>query len=118
MIILNHKDIPSDKLYIISNTEDIKKTPPNSIVLFNYDISILKYCFSNNIEYSVNINSIKEAIFANNLGAKYIISKKELAIQLQPVVQNYLFDSKNIAKINDINEIEQLALKEVDGVIL
>ena len=46
-----------------------------------------------------------------------IISQKDLAIQLQSIVQNYLFDSKNIAKISSEDEIEQLALKEVDGVI-
>ena len=118
MIILNHKDIPSIHLINVDNIYDIKKTEPNSVIMFDYKIDLVKHCYYNDIPYAVKINSIKEAIFANNLNAKYIISEQPLAIKLQPIVQNYLFDSKNIAQIESEDQIELLALKEIDGVIL
>ena len=39
----------------------------------------MKYCFENNLNFAVLINSIKEAIYSNSLGAKYIICSKEFA---------------------------------------
>ena len=118
MIIVGHKDIPFVEFANISCIDDIANTKPNSFVLFDYDIDLMKYCYKNNIDYGVNIFSIKEAIFANSLGAKFILSPKEFAIILQPIVQNYMFDSKNLAIIKSEDEIEELALKEVDGVII
>ena len=117
MIIIGHSDIPSVKLVKIDSIDDIKTTKPNSIVLFDYDISLMKHCVANGVEYAVNINSIKEAIFANSLGARFIVSNEILATQVQPIAQNYMFDARNLAKIDDEDRIEALALKEIDGVI-
>ena len=61
--------------------------------------------------------SIKEAIYANSLNAKYIISEKELAKAIQKIADNYMFDSKILAVIETNDEIEEIAQSEIDGII-
>ena len=117
MLIINHKDISSVKFEDINCIEDIKQTSPNSIVYFDFDIDILKYCQKNSIDCAVKITSIKEAIFSNILDAKFIISEQNLAILIQPIAENYMFDCKNLAIINSDEHIENLAKKSIDGVI-
>jgi len=75
----------------------------------------MKYCQSNSLAYMVNVNDIKEAIFANILGAKYIKASKSLAKELIPIAQNYLFDSQILGVISKDSEIEELAKASVDG---
>ena len=70
----------------------------------------------NSIEFAIKIDTIKELIFANALNAKYIICKDNCK-QYQELAENYLFDSKILAYIEDENEIEHLALNGIDGVI-
>ena len=118
MIIIGHKDIPSVSFCFISGIDEINSSSANSIVCFDYDIQLLKYCYDNDIKYAVKVNSIKEAIFSNSLDAMYILSNKDLATNLQSIAQTYMFDSKNIAIIEDEDMIEHLALKEVDGVMI
>jgi hypothetical protein len=71
----------------------------------------------NNINFAVIVNSIKESIYANSLNAKYILPKKRVLESIQKVAENYMFDSKILATIQDEDEIENIALKQIDGVI-
>ena len=52
-----------------------------------------------------------------NLNVKYIISEKELSIELQKVADNYMYDSKILAVIDSNEELEQVAKLEIDGII-
>jgi len=120
MQIFGHKWIHSSTFYNIENIEDINNTPSNSIVSLkplSDSTDIARYCQKNLIPFTIEVNSIKDAIFANKLEVKYIISKPKDAIQIQPIAQNYLFDTEILAMIEDENEIEKLAPKGIDGVI-
>jgi hypothetical protein len=118
MKIFGHPWIKSKDFYGVLDIKDIKETPPNStILLSNFNIEIASYCQKNLIPYSMVIDSIKEAIFANNLNCKYIITHKELAKKIMPIAQNYLFDTQVLAKIKADSEIEEMARVGVDGVI-
>ena len=66
---------------------------------------------------AVKTTSIKEAVYANAMGAKYILPSAEILQSVQKLAENYLFDSKVLALIENEDEIEQLALKNIDGVI-
>ena len=88
-------------------------------IFFEYNEELLKYCYLNNLNYFVQINSVKEGLYANSLNAKYIVCKKTLAKKMQKIAENYMFDSKILAiiKSNDQlipyiertqNEIEEL----------
>jgi len=116
MIIAGHKDLDNFDIQIIKNINDIKKTKSNSIVAFRYDLELLKYCKNNNIKSLVVINNIKEAIFSNNLEATFIVTQNK-AEQIQKIAENYMFDSKILQPIKTDDEVEDVALKGIDGVI-
>jgi len=117
MILIGDKLVPFEKFYNISNIEDIQNTKANCVISFSYNEIILKYCFDNDLEFAIIITNIKEAIYANCLNAKYLICNKTLAINIQKLADNYMFDSKILAIIDSNDEIEEIALKEIDGII-
>jgi len=117
MIILGDKHIEYDALYRVDNIDMIFKTPSNSVVLFDYDIDLMKYCMQNSVEYAVVVKNIKQTIYASNLDAKYIIASYDNAKILQNIAQNYMFDSKILAIIKNDEEIEKVALDSIDGAI-
>ena len=116
MKVFGHPWVDAAPFYVVENEEDIKKTPANSILKIEvFNIEFMKYCQSNALVYMVNVSDIKEAIFANMFGAKYIKASKELAKELMPIAQNYLFDSQILGIISKESEIEELAKSNVDG---
>ncbi|MAD42456.1 MAG: hypothetical protein CL623_08705 [Arcobacter sp.] len=117
MILIGDKLIPFIDIFNISSIDEIKNTKANSLISFRYNESLLTYSFENNLDYAVVISSIKEAIYANSLNAKYIICQKDLAKKIQKTADNYMFDSKVLANIETSDEIEEIALNEIDGII-
>lgn len=117
MLVIGDKLIPFENIFFISSIQDIKNTKANSTLIFNYDEVLLKYVSKNSISSAVIVTSIKEAIYANCLNAKYIISNQDLAKEIQKIADNYMFDSKNLAIIKSNDEFEQIAKNEIDGVI-
>ncbi len=117
MIILGDKNLPYENISFISNIEEIINTKANSTLLFLYDLELLQYSYENELSSAVIVTSIKDAIYSNNLNAKYIISEKYLAIQIQKIADNYMYDSKNLVIIDSNEEFEHIAKDEIDGVI-
>ncbi|XPV70271.1 MAG: hypothetical protein ACNI25_06770 [Halarcobacter sp.] len=117
MILIGDKLVPFEDICFIESIENISSSKANSTLIFNYNQSLLKYCFENSLEFAVVVNSIKEAIYVNSLNGKYIISEKNLAKHIQKVADNYMFDSKNLTIIEHSDEIEQVSKDEIDGVI-
>lgn len=117
MILLGDDLIPFESLVNIKIFGDIETSKANSTLVFSYDESILKYCFEQNTSSAIIVSNIKEAIYANALNAKYIIASKELSSSIQKVAENYMFDSKILAIIESNDELEEIASKEIDGVI-
>ena len=117
MILIGDKLVPFEDIFLIKNIKDIENTKANSTVLFDFNEEILTYCYKNELFCAVVVNSIKEAIYCNNLNVKYIISEKELAIELQKVADNYMYDSKILAVIDSNEELVQVAKLEIDGII-
>ena len=107
-------DLP---FFEIISKEDIKLTPPNSIVLFDYKIELAKYCKNNSILFAMRIKSIKELVYANALGCGYAFVKKEFAKSAQDIANEYMFDMKIILPIKNDEELEWAALNGVDGVV-
>ncbi|MEA3499325.1 MAG: hypothetical protein U9R16_09730 [Campylobacterota bacterium] len=117
MIIIGDKYIPYENISKIDTIDDIKLSKPNRTIWFNFDKNIMQYCMQNDISYAVAINSIKESVYANSLDAKYILPSNNILESIQKIAENYMFDSKILAVIKDENEIEDIALKQIDGVI-
>ncbi len=117
MKIIGDSIVPFEEFFKVSNVEEIKNTKPNSLIFFEYNEELLKYCYLNNLNYFVQINFVKEGLYANSLNAKYIVCKKTLAKKMQKIAENYMFDSKILAIIKSNDELEEIALDEIDGVI-
>ncbi|HIP28454.1 MAG TPA: hypothetical protein EYG82_04700 [Sulfurovum sp.] len=120
MIIVGHPWIESAKFHKIFSTEDIKKSQASDIVLLEPIVEshdLAKHCKDNNIPFAVTVNSLKEAIFANALGAAYIICEEDDALRVQPIAQEYLFDTRLLVLIQHEKEIAKIAHFGIDGVI-
>ncbi len=117
MILIGDRLIPYETISFIDSIADIDHTLPNSTLVFNYDENLVLFTRKNHVSCAVVVNSIKEAIYCNALNSKYIICDKKLAKSIQKIAENYMFDSKVLAIIEDDDEIEKIALSEIDGVI-
>lgn len=117
MILIGDRLVPSEKLFKIENIEDIVKTEANATLLYKYDENLLSYCFKNELASAVIVSNIKECIYSNAMSVKYIICDKSLALSLQKIADNYMFDARILQIITTSNEIENVALDEIDGAI-
>ncbi len=117
MILIGDENIEYENIVNINSIDDIKKTPSNSTVIFDFDIDILKYTNSNDINSAVKIKTIKELIYSNSLNAKYIIINESILTKSQKIADNYMFDSKILAIIKSSDDIAEVALLEIDGAI-
>jgi len=116
MLIIGYEQIPFAPQYLVDGVEDIAKTPPNStLFLKTYDEALMRYCFDNELSYSVCVETVSQLLVANALGASYIVTKNPE--RDQKIATNYLFDAKILTFIKDIDEIEKLVETEIDGVI-
>lgn len=117
MILIGDKLVPFENIETIEKIEDIQNTKANNTLSFGYNEEILKYTYENELSVAIKVDSIKEAIYANALNAKYIIAQKLLAKEIQKVAENYMFDSKILAIIETNEELEEIASFEIDGII-
>jgi len=120
MKIFGHAWIESEKFYVISSIEEIARTPANSLLLLDAlskSLELAKHCKTNTLRYALEVSSIEDAMFANLLNATYVLCEKELAKELMPIAQNYLFDTQVLAYIEK-NEIEEMAKSGIDGVVV
>ena len=117
MILIGDNLVPHKNFAFIDSILDIEHTVANSTLIFNYDENLLIYARKNTLQSAVIVNSIKEAIYCNALNCQYIICDKKLAKTIQKIAENYMFDAKILAIIDTNDEIEKVALNEIDGVI-
>ncbi len=117
MIIIGDQNIEYENIEKITGINDIKATTSNATILFDFDLDILKYTKSNDINSAVTVKSIKEVLYASSLSAKYIIPSENILIQSQKIADNYMFDSKILAIVENSDALEQVALNEIDGAI-
>jgi len=120
MIIIGHPWIESKRFCKVFSQEDIKKSKANDVVLLEPLVDsheYAKYCQENQIPFAVVVNTLNEAIFANALGASYIICEEDDALMIQPIAQEYLFDTRILVLIHDEKEINKIARGGIDGVI-
>ena len=120
MIIIGHPWIESSRFSKVFSKEDIKNSEVNNIVLLEPlvdAIDLAKYCQSNDIPYAVTVNTLTEAIFANALEANFMICEEDDACIIQPIAQEYLFDTKILVLVRDEKGIGKVARSGIDGVI-
>jgi len=120
MIIIGHPWIQSPRFCKVFSIEDIQKSKAGDIVLLEPLVEshvYAQHCQTHNIPFAVVITGLENALFANALGAKYMICEEDTALIVQPIAQNYLFDSRLLVLIQDDKKISKIAREQVDGVI-
>jgi hypothetical protein len=118
MLIFGHNKIEAEEFFRIENIGDIKNSPNGATVLVDrFDIDIAKFCQVNLVPYTIVVSSIRDAIFANLLNAKYIIAPRDILRELMKIAEYYLFDTKVLVEARE-DEIGDMARVGVDGVIL
>jgi len=120
MIVIGHPWIKSQHFCKVFSVEDIKDTKADDIVLLEPLVdshSFAQYCQNNSIAYALVTNTLDDAIFANALGAKYMICEEDDALMIQPIAQEYLFDTRILVLIHNEKEISKIARGGIDGVI-
>lgn len=120
MFIFGHPWIDSPRFVKVFSVEQIEKSSPEEILLLeplNVSIELAKHCQRNGLRYAVTLNDIRDGIFANALGASFVVTEHELAITLQKIAEDYLFDTKILVLIEDERRIETMVRFGIDGVI-
>jgi hypothetical protein len=120
MIIIGHPWIASPTFKKVFAREEIDKLNPNEIALIEplpESIELAHDCRTADVSFAITVSDIRNALFANALGASYVVCQQEDAMEIQPIAERYLFDTKVLVLIDDEKEIERLARFSIDGVI-
>lgn len=120
MLIFGHPYLDSTRFYHIHTIEAIALTPSNALIFIEFsekNLDIITHMQASEIEFALSVTSLKEALFSEHLGAKYIVCTQEIAKVIQGRAEHYLFDAKVLCRIEDDSEIETLAFEGIDGVI-
>ena len=120
MIIFGHRFISSESFYHVLNIDAIEHTPPSSTIYIEFseeNLDIIQHAQLNSISMAMKVSNITELIYASALDAKYIAVLKKDAKEFQSIAENYLFDAKILAMIDDEQDIEELAILGIDGVL-
>lgn len=120
MLIFGHRFIPSETLYHIDDTGAIANTPANSILFFPFDesnLDLIAYCRENDLRFAMAVGEITELLFAENLGASYLVVEESLAKSAQKIAETYLFDAKVLCRVHEETKMAAMAFEGVDGVL-
>ncbi len=120
MLIFGHRFIDSKSFYHVPNIDAISNTPSNSTIYLDFsedNLEIINYATSNEVILALGALNVTEVIYASALDASFIVVPKELAKIAQNIANNYLFDAKILVHISEEDEIEELTILGVDGVI-
>ena len=120
MLIIGHPWIKSQRFIKVFAIEDIQKSRAEDMILLAplVDSHLLAiHCQKNNLSYAVVAHTLDDALFAHALGAKYIICEADVALSIQPIANEYLFDTRILVRIESEKEISKSAKGGVDGVI-
>ena len=120
MLFFGHKFLESEKFYHVMDIEAIKNTPPSSTVYLNFNesnLDVINHLNENEVRFALTVQNVTELMYASALNARYIVVNAELAKTAQSVAESYLFDAKILVHIDSEDEIEEMALLSVDGVL-
>lgn len=120
MLFFGHRFIKSENFYHVSCIDAIQNTPPCSTIVISFsemNLDIINHAVQNCITTAIDVETITQIVYASSLGASFLLVQKELAKTAQNLADNYLFDAKILVHVTEEDEIEELALLGVDGVI-
>ena len=120
MIIIGHPWIKSNRFFKVFSVKGIEKSQPDDVVLLgplvdSHELAV--HCQENSVPFAVVANHLDDALVANALGARYVICEEDDALMIQPIANEYLFDTNVLVLIHSEKEISKIARGGVDGVV-
>ena len=110
-------DTVDEKLTMLDEDGQIN---PSTISFTRFErskIAFYKKIVKEGLALAIYVSDIKELILVCNIGVKYAVTMQDDAPIMQRIMENYLFDTKLLAIIDEEDEIEWAAVNEIDGVI-
>jgi hypothetical protein len=121
MLILE-KPFCNEDFIEVKTLEDIKNSPSNATLIFEYcdsSLELYNFCKTNEIPYGVKISDVKELIFCANLGAKYVFCDTiKNAKTFQKIADEYLLDTKIVLLTKNFEEINEIVNFGIDAIKL
>ena len=120
MLIFGHPWTNNLQFRKVFSTEDLSILKDSEIALLepvSESIALAQHCQRHSLAYVLTVGSVREALFANALGATFLVCQQEDAMEIQPIAERYLFDTKVLVLIDDDREIERMARFSIDGVV-
>ena len=120
MLLFGHRFIDSERFYHVDDIDAVAHTPANSLIYLDFsedNLDIISHLRSNAVRFALAAESLRDVIYAENLGASYIIVHEDIAKSAQKAADAYLFDAKILCRIEDEEKIELIAHEEIDGVL-
>ena len=120
MLLFGHRFIQNESLYHINGVDAIEHTPNGATLFIEFEeanLDLVEYANANSLAFALSAKDVNELIYGAALNAKYLIVKKELAKTAQKIAESYLFDAKVLVRIEDEDEIEEMAILGIDGAL-
>ncbi len=120
MILFGHPLVESESLYHIGSVDALVHTPPNATIYVHFtdeNVDIMKHLQSNAIDFAVEVADVRELVLANAFGASFLVVSTQFAQTAQQIAENYLFDAKVLAHVEDDETMQKMALMGIDGVL-
>lgn len=118
MLIFGYDLILSRPWCRVSSQKEIASTPANTVILLDLNsLDIVTYCKEQNVDFALEVESIKEALIASALGASYLFCAQNIAKEIQAIANEYLWSAKVIVPVEREDELEIVARLGIDGVI-
>lgn len=120
MIIFGHNYFKKAPFYDVKSIDAILNTPSNSTLYIEFKpalLDVIEHCQLNKLSFALKVENLKEAVFAHNFDASYLITNRIMAPTIQKAADTYLFDAKVLCMISEDEEIQELASLGIDGVI-
>lgn len=120
MILIGHPFLRYEPFFSATSIESIDRSKSGSTALIRFSddtVALCDFCRENDVPFACIIETVREAVLAEALRARYLIVEKSIAPEIQKVAENYMFDSKILCKIENESEIEWSALNHIDGII-
>jgi nicotinate-nucleotide pyrophosphorylase len=110
-----------EEFWAIGNGRTPENSPVGHTLIFRgapEGFELWKICKIGEIPFGVEVESLKEAIFATNFGAKYLFTDSlALAKKLQIYLDHYLFTTRLVVIVESLEQIEEIAQLGLDGVM-
>ncbi len=117
MLIFHHPFIKNKQFYKVTSVNEIKNTPPNSIILSDFKKEIITYAQAQQLTFAINVTTIVELVLVAASHASFLVVNKDFATTAQQIADDYMYDAKILLIGKNEEDIEFCALNGIDGII-